>query len=120
MSTSTRIYVEPVPTPRPRVRCKPAPRAYLPSYYRAYVAMLTIEFRVLTPLTRPCSVTITFGVDTERNAKDIDNMAKAVLDALVHARIIPDDSVRFVRTLHCYAVHSLVPYVEVMLEETEP
>lgn len=119
MSSNVRVYVAPVPAPRPRVRCRPAPRAYMPSHYRAYVALLTIEFRVLTPLTVPCAVTIVFGMDAARDGADIDNMAKGVLDALVHAHIVPDDSVRFIRTLHCYVAQSAVPYIDVAIAPTE-
>jgi len=83
------------PTPRPRCR---RGGVYMPDWYRRQQRELAAHMTKLDIVSAPVSVDIIItrqpGVDA-----DVDNLAKAVLDALVDAGVLANDSWRFVPSL---------------------
>ncbi|MCS7016816.1 MAG: RusA family crossover junction endodeoxyribonuclease [Gemmatales bacterium] len=113
-----RVYITPMATPRPHFRCLHGrPQTYMPHAYRVYLAKLALAFRDLKPVYEPVvvSIELSFGREEIRNGGDLDNYAKAVLDALVQARILADDGIRFVRALTVAVLPDSESYVAVTL-----
>lgn len=85
-----------VPKARPRFKNG---RAYLPQSYRDWmqdaVSELLLQARPVTPINYPVEVEIV--INTQRG--DLDNLAGAVLDALVNASILEDDRCSIVQKL---------------------
>lgn len=85
-------------TPKARPRLGNG-RAYLPAKYRDWKESAILELLTqslpLTPIAR-CEVTIVIG---GKQTGDLDNIAGAVLDALVQAGILVDDRLSVVPKL---------------------
>lgn len=85
-----------VPKARPRFK---GGRAYLPQNYRDWmndaVSFLLTQSRPAIPINHPVQVSITL----KQPRGDLDNLAGAVLDALVNAAILEDDRCSIVRRL---------------------
>lgn len=94
---ATFVPIHPFPAPRPRFSTKTR-TPYLPAAYKARRQQLVTHFtQHLRPCVRPVAVTILLHMHQVNG--DVDNYAKAVLDALTLARIIPDDDVHHVYVL---------------------
>ncbi len=83
------------PAPRPRVNRKTG-GVYYPGDYRHYVRYHAEKLRESwkgkhRTITRPVSVVFTFYRGTRRRV-DLDNLEKTVMDILVKAQVIKDDS----------------------------
>ena len=80
---------------RGRVVLSEAARAYRDAVYRPvflWFSTLPAQQRPKLPLTQPLAVSLVFVPGTARdNAMDLDNLFKATLDALTHARLWADD-----------------------------
>lgn len=105
------LDIEPMPAPRPRARAirvrgsnKHIASMYSPAEYKAWQKKATEmlaeerEFQALEALLGPVSVAIVVTVPRPKTSKlphpkpDVDNYAKAVLDAMTDARIWANDS----------------------------
>ena len=87
-----------VPKARPRFANG---HSYLPDRYRKWKNQAAIALREQNSYSQPlvmCRITIIFLGSHNRNA-DLDNLAGAVLDALVDAKVIEDDRLSVVREL---------------------
>ena len=94
---------EPVPQGRPRVRTRP-PGVYYSKRSAAYRDMLVYYFRAAKkgrkPVCRPCYVGIAVaGLAADG---DLDNVTKQVLDALVTAGVIANDSSAIVHAISAW------------------
>jgi Holliday junction resolvase RusA-like endonuclease len=73
--------------------------AFLPPNYRKWKDRAIVSLQLqnqLSPIDQPVAVTIVFQGD---HKGDIDNLAGAILDALVQAAILKDDCLSIVRQL---------------------
>lgn len=98
------INLDPVPLARPRVNTTNRGR-YLPKHCQQFLDSLRLLVRAAfhgTPYDTPLTVTLHFYKPRDpaaRNYGDIDNLAKAVLDAC-NGLIWKDDAL--IVELHCY------------------
>jgi Holliday junction resolvase RusA-like endonuclease len=91
-----RISGRVVPKARPRINGK---KAYLPSNYRLWRSTALIELHEQSKLSIPLK-SASIGIQFFGNHQgDLDNLAGAVLDALVEAKIILDDRLTVVNQL---------------------
>lgn len=103
------LQVPPKAANRPRFRCQPgfkAPRAYSDPNYRRWMNEAIDRIRDQWPwegkFTGPVSVYVVHAVERPKNTKlefpapDVDNYAKAVLDALTQSRVVWDDDTQVV------------------------
>lgn len=79
-----------------------------------------IKAACLRPCTKPVEIYLTFFEANRR--RDVDNIissTKFILDALVDAKILPDDSQKWVEQIHPLVRHSEEYAVEVVLEDCD-
>lgn len=106
---------DPVPKGRPRVGIG---GGRTPERTRVYEAKVADAARGLCDLgSGPVRVTVLVWLSSWRRL-DLDNVLKAILDALVNAGAMADDSARVVRScgIECMGVDKARPRVEVELQ----
>ena len=96
-----------VPKARPRLAGNGT--VYLPRPYRDNQIMLTRKFgESLSKVTKPAAIDLVITGKVNRRG-DVDNIAGSVLDALVHAEILPNDNLTWVTALSITVIHSQLP-----------
>lgn len=83
---------------------------YLSPAAREWQAAFVVEWvRAGRPrIQGPCHITVE-ATPPDRRRRDLDNVLKAILDGLVQAGAIPDDSMRYIRELHLRALDPKKP-----------
>jgi Holliday junction resolvase RusA-like endonuclease len=69
---------------------------------------------IMSPIQEPCAVYLRFYHSTHRR-RDCDNQTSSVLDLLVDAGILADDSWQVVRLLHVFSCEGEVPSVTIVV-----
>jgi Holliday junction resolvase RusA-like endonuclease len=116
MRSVVRIDGEIVPKARPRVTRRGI--TYMPSKYTewkdATICALQANMR---PITSPVGITINLYGKHSRKG-DLDNIAGAVLDAMVQGGILPDDNLTWVKQLSTSIQwgKKVEPYYEISVE----
>ncbi|WP_304068627.1 hypothetical protein [Megamonas hypermegale] len=59
--------------------------------------------------------------EKDHTRRDLDNQATSILDALVAAKVLPDDSVKFVRSLYVVymGVNKDDPHADIQIEQNQ-
>lgn len=71
------------------------------------VAVPLLRFGLARPPLPARIQIIIRGGEGWNNRRDLDNTIKATVDAIVHARLIPDDTTRYVHEVRCLYVPAL-------------
>lgn len=117
------------PAPRPRFRfTRGRGHVYMPTWYRQHIrelataARMVMQARGLYTYDNCVSIYVTLHLDKDANG-DVDNYAKTILDALVSAGLIRDDSARYVScmcvALRRVAYRSDVPTIVTIVSEED-
>lgn len=96
------IALKPTPKARPRVTSRGVYTPDQQEFYDAFHYLLPAKLRNAM-LEGPLRIDLYFHCQVFR--ADADNILKLVLDALVHSRVIRDDNMKVVRSLHVTALH---------------
>nr|WP_290624774.1 RusA family crossover junction endodeoxyribonuclease [Altibacter sp.] len=118
------VYIKPIACPRPRVA---RGRTYYPMQYKKWIKEMKTRLKDLSIPSGPIHVELVFVVQRPKRMKkgnrvihskrpDLDNMIKAVLDALP----IKDDAVvHSIKAQKFYGATDEDPKIEIMIRSAE-
>ncbi len=111
-----------IPKARPRVFKK---RAYLPQNYRAWKDASALFFQKELKRQGWTNFWDENGIDVSivfigKHKGDLDNLAGAILDALVDSGVIPDDSLKWVKKLSAIHLPGETLFTEINLSPFHP